>query len=854
MPTAYPPGDPLRRGDPGDWFYTQEWRRSLPPLAAPSVRRGRPILVLASDSPLAGRLVDGLRAEGRPVLLAIAGETCMRGGPDWFVLRPGASDDIEALIETLRAERRLPADVAHLWTLAPDDRRLGALARFERARDRAFRSLLHLACALDRLGGEAPISLHVLSNGAQEVAAEGVLSPLAALAHGACRVAARELSGLRLRCLDLHAPGPETAGSETLVGRVLAELVAEAPDELVALRGRERFVPRFEPLRLALRPASPGWLRERGVYLVTGGLGRLGLAIAEHLARQVRARLVLLDRRGLPPRETWGEWIAKQGELDATSHRIRRIQAAEDLGAEVMLASADATDPESLQAAVEGARARFGAIHGAFHCASLREQGPLRTREPEAAERVLATKVLGALALEDALADSPPDFLFFAASLAGAGGLPDRIEAAAADTCLAALAAERSAAGRPTFCVGFGPWREVGLAAERARAFERGASARPGSALRHPLLHRRVGAIHGEDVLLGEISATRSWLLSEHRMRGGPTLLPPAALLELALAAWAAAGREGPVEVRDLRVLHPLALPAGHARSLRVRLARDGELHVESRDAAGAGGGWLAHAQGGLVAIAGEAPSRPLAEIRQRCGIHRLRLQGALPHAHLELGPRFGCLRGVGFGEAELLAEVELAEAFAADLAEFALHPALLEMATSCAPALIPDFNPVRDFYLPASYARVRVWKRLPGRFACHVRHRRSEEGGAAAVFDATLLDAHGREIAAIDGLAFDRAAGPAALRGAAEDASGAPDGADARFAAAYFEQELHVEEGVAALARLLGNLPPAQLLVAPHPIAGWLEAIELAAKGAPRGEAAEIEPALWELAAVGPG
>jgi NAD(P)-dependent dehydrogenase (short-subunit alcohol dehydrogenase family) len=849
MPTGKRPGSSPRRGDPGDWFYTQEWRHSLPPAVPPGIRRARPVLVFANDSPLSGRIVQALRAEGRPLLVVLAGQKCERGGPDWFALRPGEAGDVVNLIDVLREERRLPADVVHLWALGPEDRRAGPVARFERARDGAFRSLFQLARALGGSADAPPTCIHVVTDGAQEVAGEGILAPLAALAHGACRVAARETPGLRLRCIDLYTLDAEAGWGEAVARRLLAEFVAEAPDEFLALRGRERLVPRLEPLRLPERSAGPTWLRERGTYLVTGGLGGIGLAIAEHLARRVRARLVLLDRRGLPPRDAWSTWIAQRGEIEPTSRRIRRIQAAEDLGAEVMVVAADASVSDALRAALGEARARFGAIHGAFHCASERDEAPLRWLEPGAADRVLATRVLGALALEDACADAVPDFLFFATSLAGAAGLPGQIAGAAADTCLASLAAERSATGRQTFCVGFGPWRDAGMAAERAHAFERGASARPGSPLSHPLLRRHVGAIYGEDVLLGELSAGQSWLLSEHRLLDGTALLPAAAHLELALAAHAASGREGPIEIRALELVRALALSDGQGRELRVRLGRSGaEFHVESRGASG--GRWVGHARGEIAALAGEAPVRPLAEIRRRCGLQLLRLEGALPHAHLALGPRFGCLRALGFGEGEMLAVVELPEAFAGDLAELALHPALVEMATSCALALIPDFNPVRDFYLPTGYASVRTWRRLPGSFTCHVRHRLSGDGEGAAVFDATFLDAEGREIVAIDGLAFARCAGAADLLDAAEEGGQGGDEHDLRPATAYMEQEIHVEEGLAALDRLLGHDPPTQLVVAPHPIAGWLDAIALAAEAAARTDPGGIEPALWELTA----
>jgi NAD(P)-dependent dehydrogenase (short-subunit alcohol dehydrogenase family) len=853
MPTGYRSEPAPRRGDPGDWFYTQEWRRSVAPLDAPSLRRDRPILVLGSDSPLSARLVEALRAEGRPVLLALAGDSCMRGGPDWFVVRPGEGADIEAMVDTLRAEGRLPADVLHLWTLTPKSPPAGPVARFERVRDRAFRSLLSLARSLGRSGFEAKACIHVISNGVQEVAGEGSFSPLSALLLGASRVAASELPSLRFRSIDLHVPELEDGFGPDFIRRLLAELVSDAPDDVVALRGRERLVAHLAPLRLAARQGGPSWLRERGVYLITGGLGGIGLTLAEHLARKVRARLVLLGRRDLPARDAWGAWIAQHGEFDPTSRKIRRVQAAEDLGAEVMTVAADVTDPDAVKAAIEAARTRFGTIHGAFHLAGVHEEGPLRKRSFASTDRVLAPRVLGALVLGEALDELAPDFLLFTSSLAAAGSLHGRIDAAAADSCLGALASARSATGRSTFCLGWGEWRAVGMAADRERAFELAAATHPGVSLDHPLLQRQLGVVYGEEVLLGAISAEDEWVLAEHRLRDGASLLPAAAHVELVQLAHRATGGELPIEIRDLAVQRPLAIPAQGQCALRVRVdPASGQLHIEARDTLRPDSRWEPAASGRVTPSAGDPPIRPLAEIRGRCGTRRLRLEGHLPHAHLTLGARFGCLRSVGFGEREILAEVELHEAFADDLSRYAIHPALIEMATSCAQLLIPDWNPVRDFYLPTGYARVRVWRATPARFLCHVRHRQVAPDESGEIFEATLLDAEGREIVAIDGLAFGRIDDPRGLHGEARP-NAVPDALrDERLPDGYLEQSIHIDEGLAAIDRVLGHEPPAHLLVAPHPLAGWIEAVALGATLDAPDDAPDVERQLWDLATGG--
>src|SRR6185295_3850015 len=184
----------------------------------------------------------------------------------------------------------------------------------------------------------------------------------------------------------------------------------EAVDAVVAYRGAHRWVQGFEPLRLEAEDGAPP-LEESGVYLITGGLGGLGLEVARHLARDYKARLVLVGRSGLPPREGWKEWIGVHGPDDRTSRRIAIVRELEEAGAEVLVVAADVADRDRMRSVQAEALARFGAIDGLFHAAGLPGIGLIETKSREAAAAVLAPKVQGTLVLADVFADPRPRFL-----------------------------------------------------------------------------------------------------------------------------------------------------------------------------------------------------------------------------------------------------------------------------------------------------------------------------------------------------------------------------------------------------------------------------------------------------------
>ena len=135
--------------------------------------------------------------------------------------------------------------------------------------------------------------LTIVANGLQVFAGEQPLQPAKAMLRGPTRVLPREVHGFAARIVDIVLPATE-AQSDGLAERLLAEARADEGFQFVALRGRDRWVQTLVPERIG--PAARPTLRERGVYLISGGLGGIGLVLAAELAKRVHARLVLFGR------------------------------------------------------------------------------------------------------------------------------------------------------------------------------------------------------------------------------------------------------------------------------------------------------------------------------------------------------------------------------------------------------------------------------------------------------------------------------------------------------------------------------------------------------------------------------
>jgi acyl transferase domain-containing protein/NAD(P)-dependent dehydrogenase (short-subunit alcohol dehydrogenase family)/acyl carrier protein len=362
-------------------------------------------------------------------------------------------------------------------------------------------------------GGLQPQEIVIISNNLQEVIGREVLCPARATALGVGKIARYEYPYISFRSIDIVLPEaigqaqgrgetgaspvptggrvgtglapvrfPTPTDEEQLVEQMLVELRSRSSDMEVAYRGPHRWVRSVEPTRLEKVPeeeqplgqshggreGKAQGLRQQGVYLITGGLGGIGLTLASDLARTMKAKLVLTGRTALPAREEWDHRLATFAEQDAVTSNIRQVRRLEELGAEVLVIQADVTDMEQMQAVIQQVRQRFGELHGVIHTAGLIDDGLIQMKMPEVVTKVLAPKVKGTLVLEAVLKDVPLDFLVLCSSLAALIGQLGRVDYCAANTFLDSFAFYHTAQRRVrTISINWDGWQEVGMAMNR---------------------------------------------------------------------------------------------------------------------------------------------------------------------------------------------------------------------------------------------------------------------------------------------------------------------------------------------------------------------------------------------------
>jgi phthiocerol/phenolphthiocerol synthesis type-I polyketide synthase D len=242
---------------------------------------------------------------------------------------------------------------------------------------------------------------------------------------------------------DVGATLVDLDSAGDVVATLIRELDSPARDDVIAWREERRYVERLSRATLDA-DHGPAVVRVDGSYIVTGGLGGLGMVVTRWLVRRGAGRLVLNGRT--EPSD------GQQSELADLAN-----------GTEIVFVPGDIASPGVAERLVAAAEETGRPLRGVVHAAGVLADAQAGVLTRQELERVWAPKVAGALSLHVATATRPLDWWVGFSSVVSLLGLPGQMAYASANAWLDALAAWRRAAGLPANTINWGQWSDVGM-------------------------------------------------------------------------------------------------------------------------------------------------------------------------------------------------------------------------------------------------------------------------------------------------------------------------------------------------------------------------------------------------------
>jgi acyl transferase domain-containing protein len=589
-----------------DWFYIPQWteRHPVQTGSEDEIRNSantRRVLVLANKDLLSERVADALQRQGESCVRVYPGSGFARISAAAFTVDPGSAADYAALYAALRQEHGdTPDTIMHLWGV--DESGEGEAVRLageqagaltgEQTLVKGLYSLIYLLQA----GMAEPtqeLKLLLAASGMERVNANEETHPLKSTLKGAASVIPLEYPNVSVCTLDL-LPHEAAASIEMML-----ELLRSSGNQLdkvstrYALRGSNCYQHSFAAADIAA--GRPSGLKRHGVYLITGGLGGIGLALAGYLSERYQARLVLVSRTPRPVE--------------------RQLEDMRATGAQVLVKYGDVSDEASLERMIAAAGAYFGPLDGVFHAAGVPAGGMIHSTAKEEIAAALRPKLDGTLALHGVLAalQPQPAFLVLFSSISGSFGAFGQVGYAAANAFLDGFAQSHveSGQGMSVLSIDWDTWNETGMAVDSLKRYNgrnRRTEELPQLHLRikHPLLaacsdaawdtpfiQQLEGSV--QRTYISRLSAAEHWVLDEHRMLGTP-VLPGTAYIELIRACFEDLTGERGVAIQELFFLQPLLVDEEvEIRSVWVDHGSHWEFAVVAE---GPDGNWIEHAKG----------------------------------------------------------------------------------------------------------------------------------------------------------------------------------------------------------------------------------------------------------------
>ncbi len=725
----------VRKKDMSDWFYVPSWKQLPLSKRIPNLD-GKSVMVLSSGLPLCEKLAEALRKNGGRVVIVKPGDSFRVEDQSSYTVRADNEGDYSQLFKNLKTDGFIPDTILHLWQAKPVQDSL-------KIQEEGFYGLMALTKAIGNSGSSKTLSIFAVMTGAAQVVGEEFIVPQRGIMLGELQVIPAEYPYIHCAAIDIS--NGETGEHEQLADRLLEEIISEGsePYRFIAYTGKKRWVSSYERIKLDKPIAGSVPIKEKGVYIITGGLGGIGLAFAGYLAANYKAHLVLTGRNA-----------------ENNPKRAGIVDELQKKGSEVMVIQADIGIEQDVQRLMSETLNKYGSVDGLIHAAGIPGGRLIQMKEREEVEKVFHAKLNGTLLLAEALKPLKPDFMVLCSSINSVAARMGQVDYAAANAFMDTFAL--ASLPFPAVSINWETWRESGMAARMGKKEE--------TNIDLPLLDKVLTDTNGRHVFSTRFTMLKQWELHEHGVMGKPTL-PGTTYLEMARSAFSHVTGCRNAEFSDVYFLKPLILDGDEEATVETVLQKKGDGYYFVMSS-----GQAEHAKGFIHALSDDVPADcDIKKLKEECsenillhpleekniGLFRLERKDLERAASkekvvvdalivedesggvkrtMEFGARWHNLDQVWLGERKAIAWFELPEKLKGEVASYGLHPALLDFATSYLRLFRSEGS-----YLPLSYKKLSLYRVLPDAFYSYARFTDNDDiSGKTITCDITLVDGSG--------------------------------------------------------------------------------------------------------------
>ncbi|MBD2566541.1 SDR family NAD(P)-dependent oxidoreductase [Anabaena lutea] len=440
-----------------DWFYEKVWCQKQARIN-PLLNVKQAVIVFVDDLGLGQSVCQRLEAQNYPCIKVEAGNNFAHLSSEHYVINPAHEEDYHHLIKSLITNNYTIGHIFHLWNYETYNDGIPNLETLEVSQQKGLYSLLFLVKAIEKLHEtKERIQLLFVASCSQFILPTDAITYQKATVLGFLKTIPQEIPWLDCRHIDLPIAAVEINRTY-----LLAEFSVLIPESEVAYRNGQRLIPRLKKTDFAEQEQQELPFKHGGVYLITGGLGGIGVKIAKYLLKHYQARLLLIGRTPLPDESTWKNY--QEGE-DKLSAKIQAYQQLRQLPGTVLYQAVDICNLDDMKQTLYLVSSEWNTqIDGVIHLAGGLPEHLIASETKESLVAGLQQKVMGTWVLHHLLQNHQSGFFIHFSSVNSFFGGTGVGAYAAANSFLEAFSTyQRQHSSWQSYCLSWSMWDETGM-------------------------------------------------------------------------------------------------------------------------------------------------------------------------------------------------------------------------------------------------------------------------------------------------------------------------------------------------------------------------------------------------------
>ena len=729
-----------------NWYSVPSWKRTAHIDMINTTEKSEQVWLLIKDNYYLGDTIEKQLTDSGSIVISVAsGETYKKESSNSYIVNLFEKEDFNRLISDIKEDGNSIDNVVYLKNYREKLRELTE-DNFNKIEHETFFSILYLMQAFYATNQLKETHLSVVANGTFDIIGGEVYSPENALGVGTCRVLIQEFPKTRATFIDVDLSIKDYK-KMALAKNIINETLNDGYDTVVGYRNNYRWVEEFDTVKLA-KDNEPNF-KDKGVYLITGGLGGIGILTAKTIAEEANVSFVLTYNSPIPARSEWKKWLAENPEESFIQEKIKGVLAIEELGSKVYLYQVNVSDYKGMKALRNDVEEKVGKINGIIHSAGTVGGGIIPLKTAESVRPVFDSKFRGTLVLDRVFnGDKDLDFMFLYSSITSILGEATRLDYCSANAFLDAFSYYRNnQLNSKTTTVNWAGWESIGMAVRWEKTKTEKSNQ---TKLRYSKdFLKLVKKDETQQIYDVDFNPESDWIINSHFIISQPTVVGTS-FLEIIHQYAKLEFPDSTIEMKNLYFISPLMFEKGKNKRVRFVVDLKNGKHkfsfrTQPMEKNPETDKWHDHFMGEIVCDTFKPAPIDLAAIKKRLekNVDETKSPRLILNAQeeplIDLGERWDIDNKVYIGEHEWLAELTLREEFEGDVTYFDYHPAMMDKATSFGLRFLSDST-----FLPFSYKSIKPFGKLPAKVYAYASVDAEKQNDDAVSIDITMISLEG--------------------------------------------------------------------------------------------------------------